>query len=226
MNRRQFLLSAGMSLAMLSVFSPSLLARQAKGEISGKVISRDTDKPVVDATVVARNNGTGKEVEVSTGADGKFRFTGLRAGTYLIGVQAAGFESRRLNTMITLAADEVVTLKDAIKLLTEQAVSVIRGAVFTEQGLSLALAKVVIERIGADGKSTAGKVGEYMTNTAGEFSFRLPGRNALYRVTASADGYRPTSKDIDVQKNERRNIALTLVSKDKPEKPEPEKPKE
>ncbi|HNJ40427.1 MAG TPA: carboxypeptidase-like regulatory domain-containing protein, partial [Acidobacteriota bacterium] len=156
MNRRQFLLSAGMSLAMLSVFSPSLLARQAKGEISGKVISRDTDKPVVDATVVARNNGTGKEVEVSTGADGKFRFTGLRAGTYLIGVQAAGFESRRLNTMITLAADEVVTLKDAIKLLTEQAVSVIRGAVFTEQGLSLALAKVVIERIGADGKSTAG----------------------------------------------------------------------
>ena len=93
---------------------------------------------------------------------------------------------------------------------TPRALSIIRGAVFDSKGFSLPGVKIVLENLSKDGKAVTGKVGEYVTSTGGEFAFRLPGAAANYRVTATMKGFVTKIQDVDVQKNEARNIAVTL----------------
>ncbi len=77
---------------------------------------------------------------------------------------------------------------------------------------------IVAERVSSsDANLKPGKVGMTVTNRAGEFAFRFPGAEAVYRITALAKGYRAQTKELDVQKREARNMAFQL----EPEKTRP-----
>lgn len=192
------------------LFSSVILADDFEGTITGRVVARQSGKPIYEATVRAKAQITGKETQATTDEKGEFQLKGLRPGTYLLTISAEKYETLKLNTLPTVEAQKTTILRESIKLEPERAHSIIRGAVFDAKGFSLPGVKVVIESLSGDSQNVTGKVGEYVTNTAGEFAFRLPGITAVYRLTASMKGYQSRIQEVDVQKNEARNIAFTL----------------
>jgi hypothetical protein len=184
---------------------------ETKGAIAGKVIAIESDKPIAKAKIRATRTSTKEIFEAETDESGVFQVRSLDPGTYILEVEAAGRSSVRVGVLQSVQAKRTTSLRDPVKMGVERSASVIRGAVFNPRGLSMPGARVVIERVSSqDGSLKPGKVGEYVTNAAGEFAFRLPGANSVYRVMASAKGFKSKTQEVDVQKDEARNIAFSL----------------
>ncbi|HVQ55782.1 MAG TPA: carboxypeptidase-like regulatory domain-containing protein, partial [Pyrinomonadaceae bacterium] len=66
-------------------------AQTTTGRLSGTVSGPDGLLP--NATVVARDNTTGKEITVTTREDGAFLFSQLEFGTYTVTITSAGFKT-------------------------------------------------------------------------------------------------------------------------------------
>ncbi|NOT48362.1 MAG: carboxypeptidase regulatory-like domain-containing protein, partial [Acidobacteria bacterium] len=76
---------------MLMVFALAAIAQTTTGRLTGTVSGPDGLLP--NATVVARDNKTGKELTVNTKEDGAFLFSQLEFGAYTVTITSAGFKT-------------------------------------------------------------------------------------------------------------------------------------
>jgi hypothetical protein len=89
--------------------------------------------------------------------------------------------------------------------------AIIAGTVFQSSGHSLPGAKV--EAVAQDDAKIKGNT---TTDAQGDFAIRLPAGNRSYVVTATAKGFQPAQKTVEVFENERVRTNLMLS-------PEPKK---
>lgn len=86
------------------------------GKISGKVVDAGNNKPVDFASVVVVGKATGKTVKGGqTDAQGRFVFSGIQPGTYLVKVSFVGYQPYTSNA-ITLTAAGITADAGTIKL--------------------------------------------------------------------------------------------------------------
>jgi hypothetical protein len=78
-------------MAMVSVFAFTILGQGTTGTLSGTVSGPDGVLP--GATVVAKDNSSGREVTVTTNEQGFYQMPQLEFGTYTIRVTATGFKT-------------------------------------------------------------------------------------------------------------------------------------
>jgi uncharacterized membrane protein len=192
-------------LVVLSFQPWSAFAVQS-GSISGKVKAR-SGKALSGVLVTAsRWDDATKTTDAMSGEKGEFEVTGLKAGEYVIRLEKSGyrsFTSRR----VKLEAGDTMKLRSEIELVPDSPpFAIIRGAVFSADGFSLPNASLTVERL------TEGKKFKRETTSVdgGEFTFKLPAEKATYRVTANAKGFESASKEVEVDTDEVRQIALSL----------------
>ncbi|MFQ3581309.1 MAG: carboxypeptidase-like regulatory domain-containing protein [Chloracidobacterium sp.] len=202
------------------VFAGASLAQSPTptGGIRGRVVAREGGRPLAAAKVTLTRSVTKETYSSETNDKGEFEVGDLPPGSYVVEVEAEGRSGARLNVLQTVEAGKTTVIKRPFELEAERTYSVIRGAVFNERGLTMPNVVVTVERVSStDASLKPGKAGTTTTNGAGEFAFRFPGADAVYRVTATAKGYRSQTKELDVQKREARNLAFQL----EPEKARP-----
>jgi hypothetical protein len=179
---------------------------QGSGKIKGKV--RESGGKTLSGVVVrAVNAGDPGDVrETHSDSSGDFVIDGLSTAEYQLTFTMSGykvFQTRRLE----VKSGDQIQLKRAIELEREhEPYAVIRGAVLRGDGYSLPDAKVTIERLG-EGKRFRH---DTVSTSGGEFAFRLPAGKATYRVTATARGFAPASKDVEIENDDVRQVALQL----------------
>lgn len=196
------LMPGGLSLAQAPAW---------QGALGGRVVARENNQPIAGAKVTVTRAVTKNTYTGETNAKGEFQLGDLPPGNYVVEVEAEGRTGIRLNILQTVEAGKTTWLKTPLKLEVERTYSVIRGAVFNEHGLTMPGVTVLAERVSASDPSLKpGRAGTTVTNRAGEFAFRFPGADAVYRLTAQAKGYQPQTKELDVQKREARNMAFQL----------------
>lgn len=193
-------------LAVLLIAPAGARCQTQTGALKGRV--KERNGKALEGVVVRATNAGNKEDKRETKSDdkGDFEFTALPAGRY-----SFSFEKRGYKTFITreleVAAGETIKLSRVVELAPEGApYSVIRGAVFREQGYTLPNATVIIERIDGEKKFKQ----ETISHDGGEFAFRLKAEKAKYRITATARGFEPASIEVEIDADEARNVALTL----------------
>jgi hypothetical protein len=176
----------------LSLFLLPAVADAQSGGAKGKV--RNTSgRSIPNATVAARQDG--KEVKTArTDRNGNFTMTGLRPGTYNFSFDADGYSTGVLHDVVI--GNRVRDLGSRLVLNIDQGTLVlIRGSVFYKEGVSFPGVRVELQVVNKDG-STRTLTSAY-SNSSGEFAFRRPPGDAVYRVTASHRGV-SYSKDIEV----------------------------
>lgn len=185
---------------------------QDTGGAKGKVRNLN-DQGVADATISARQKGVDLKT-VRSDAKGNFVIDGLEPGLYNLAFEARGY-SAAVQYNVEIKKGKVRDLGDRLILMVDRGSRVIiRGSVFFKDGFIAGGAKVVVERVNADGSTK--KLGEAYTNEMGEFSFSQPEGSAKLRIRASfKDG--KASKDIDVDSAQVYRTALNLDI-DRPEK--------
>ena len=194
------------ALLVVLGFQAQLAAALQSGSVSGKVKARSGKALGLVRVTATRWDDATKSTETLSEDTGEFEIKGLSAGEYVIRLERHGyrsFTSRRLK----VDAGDTVKLRSVIELVPDSPpFAMIRGAVFTDDGFSLANASVRIERI-SDGKKLKR---ETTSVDGGEFTFKLPSEKAVYRVTANARGFESASKDVEVDADEVRQIAISL----------------
>lgn len=177
------------------------------GIVKGK-IKEQGGKALVGVLVRATNvkNKTDQH-DTRSDAKGDFEFANLPAGEYSLSFEKQGYKTF-ITRKLEVAGGETFKLSQAVELKREgEPYSVIHGAVLYGVGYSLPNASVTIERIDGGRKFKQ----ETVSREGGEFAFRLKAEKAKYRITANARGFQPTSIEIEVESEEVRNIALTLL---------------
>ena len=195
------LLSVVFIISVVSVFAQS-------GGIKGKV-RNPKGNGVANATITARQDG--KDLKsAKSDSKGNFVLDGLKDGKYNFVFEAGGYGTGLL-TNVEISKGKVRDLKERLILTTDQGTLVlIRGSVFNQDGRSVTAAKVVLERLNADGSTK--KLETIYTNVSGEFTFRQPEGAAKFRITASF-GEAKESKDLEVDQAAIYRLALTLSIK-------------
>ena len=90
--------------------------------------------------------------------------------------------------------------------------STVAGTVFRDPGFALPEAKVVL-MLRAEPKPK--KLQETVTNYRGEFSFRVPAKEATYLLRATLKGYRPEEKEAKISGEEHIDVNLVLEPQSK-----------
>ena len=99
--------------------SPAYAQSTSASSLSGVVVDADGGA-IPGATVVVKNNATGKVVEGVSNTTGRFAFPGLAAGTYTVTVSLAGFKTFVANDVRLLTArPSDITAKLEVGALTE-----------------------------------------------------------------------------------------------------------
>jgi hypothetical protein len=173
------------------------------GSIRG-IVKAQKGKPLEGVTIKATTNGG--QYEIKSGSQGEFTLKDLKPGDYVLSFSISGFKTFTTRAL-SVESGEAVRLSRIIELSREEdPYAVIRGAILQGDGYSLPNATVTLERI--DGKKKVKM--ETVSREGGEFAFRLKAEPASYRVTARAEGFKPSSIEITIENDEVRNIALTL----------------
>jgi hypothetical protein len=193
-------------IGLLLLLSGGLILGQGSGRIKGKVREAG-GKALSGVAIRAVNAGDPRDVhETHSDSSGDFVIDGLGAADYQLTFTMTGYKAFQTRKLEVKSGDQV-QLRKAIELERErEPYAVVRGAVFRGDGYSLPDAKVTIERLG-EGKRLKR---ETVSTSGGEFAFRLPAGKATYRVTAIARGFAPTSKDVDIENDDVRQVALQL----------------
>ncbi len=196
----------------------SLVTLADSAKIEGK-IRDDNGKPLSGVTVKANRSKiktlddkeaqAPSDYEVKSDDKGNFVFTGLAAGSYALTFEMKGFKTATTRQRIDLTASGFYQAPKPFELRREDPFSQIRGAVLDTSGYSLPNVSVTIERL--DGKKFK-KIEKYSTE-GGEFGFRLPSESGKYLITASADGFTTTSKEVSIDSSEIRQVVLQLEKK-------------
>jgi len=206
------------SLALIVCLAVSIGAGQQKtGILKGKLVT-DKGKPIAGATIRCTRNRDHSVKEGKTDANGLYRIE-LEPDDYSISFEAEGFQGGTLHTMEQVEEGQETEVK-LIHLGREHPTSLIRGSVFTPIGQSIAGARVKLVRVRTPEEESAKKkvkadTRDYVTNTRGEFTFRVPSMRARYMVSAKASGFTNDSKIVDVNESEAVAVALTLDQKKK-----------
>lgn len=200
------------ALALIPVLLLLLLAGAhaqtvgAGGIVKGKV--KEAGGKMLEGVLIRAQHSKKKDLsyEARSGSNGEFELTGLETGEYSLSFEKQGYKSFATRKMEVISG-ETVRLRQTIEMPREgEPYSVIRGAVLYGVGYSLPNATVLIERIDGGRKFKQ----ETTSREGGEFAFRLKAEKAKYRITASARGFSPDTKEIEIEGDEVRNISLTL----------------
>jgi hypothetical protein len=193
-------------LALSATFVTAAAAQQpATGGVRGRVRVGAGTPAGINVTV---RQGEREVRETRTNSKGEFEIAGLAPGAYGLTFRKPGVQVGRMN--VEVKAGKVLSLpKDKLFLpVDEGAIAFIRGSVFNGAGRGFAGVKVELELLGADGK--ARKLDERVTNSLGQFAFRMTPEPARYRVTAKADGMEPAAAEVAVDSAAIFRVGLTL----------------
>ena len=187
--------------------------QQKPGTLKGK-IEDEKGKPIAGAIVRIMSSRDRSVSETKTDATGAYSFE-VAADEYTISFQAEGYQEGSLQDMQQVEQGKETRVK-TIKLPKATHTSLIRGTVFDFQGRSISGARIKLVRIPTEeeqkeGKHFKGLSRDYVSNLRGEFAFRLPSARARYRITAAAPGFRPDTKEVDVNESESVPVAMTLL---------------
>ncbi len=102
------------AIAALAISASALFAQSDLGSIQG-VVKDQSASSVPNATVKAKNQGTGAERQTKTNESGVYTFTNVQAGLYTVTVEAAGFKkfesvSNKLDAASKLGIDATLTV--------------------------------------------------------------------------------------------------------------------
>lgn len=169
-------------------------AQGATGRLSGRVVDAK-GKAIAGARVLASGAA---DAEGTTDEKGVFRMDVL-PGDYRLQFEADGYSNAALREVVTVTAGRETKLKRKVELPEADQGSVVRGSVFNTDGLSIAGARVLIERIPDDsGAPVSGFRRETRTDSMGLFATRVPRGEGRYRLTASLDRYQPATTVVNV----------------------------
>src|SRR5882672_11779844 len=108
------LFSASVLVVVVAFLLPLLAQAQTAGEITGQVLD-NSKASIADATVTAKNLGTGETRTVQTDSQGHYRITELRVGTYDVSAERQGFR-RQVQTGVVLNVAATVQLNFTIQV--------------------------------------------------------------------------------------------------------------
>lgn len=202
------------ALTMFCLVSAAFAAEQGKnGTLKGK-IENEKGKPIAGADVRAMRSRDRSMKETKTDQTGNYSFE-LEPDDYTISFDAEGFQGGNLVQMQQVEEGKETIIKTIRLEKTSRRTSLIRGAVFDSNGVSLGGAHLKLVRIPTaeeeqERKHVKSFSLSYTTNSHGEFAFRVPTTNARYQVTASLQEYKPQSKTVDVNGSEAIPLAFSL----------------
>lgn len=194
-------------------------AQQKTGSLKGRVEDAK-GKPLAGADVRVMASRDRSIKETRTDDNGNYSFD-LDPDHYTVTIDAEGYQGGTLVQMWQVEEGAETKVK-TVQLQKAKKTSLIRGAVFDAGGLSLGgvrikLVRVPTEEEQKDKKKIEAVSRDYITNSRGEFAFRLPSIRARYQLTASLAGYKSETKTVDVGESESVPLAFSL---------EPEKKKQ
>ncbi len=195
---------------MLCTFAA--MAQQKTGTLKGR-IEDEKGKPIADAEVRVMSSRTRNTKETTTDKDGNYTLE-LAPDDYTLSFDAEGYKGGTMTQMQQVEEGKESQVK-TIKLFKGRRTSLLRGAVFNANGFSLPgvrvkLVRVANEEEAKDKKKVDSFKMDYITNSRGEFAFRLPPVRARYQVTAVVSGYKPQVKTVDVGEDEAVPLAFSL----------------
>ena len=138
---RRFLL---ISSVLLLACHFSLGQSAYDGAITGTVTDA-SGRAASPATVIIRNEGTGRSITVQAGESGDYRVPGLSPGQYGVSIEATGLE-RFQASHVTIAVGETTTLNAVLGIQQVDTSVVVSGAAPAIDTESAATASVVNER--------------------------------------------------------------------------------
>lgn len=205
-------------LIVVCMAAAGAAAPQKTGTLKGK-IEDQKGKPIAGAEVRAMSNRDRSVKEARTDDGGNYLFE-LEPAEYVVSFDAEGFSGGTLREMQQVEEGKETQVK-TIQLPKAKPTSLVRGAVFDASGHSLAgvavkLARIPTDEEAKDGKKIKSYKEERITNSRGEFAFRLPSARARYRVTASLREYISQTKTVDVSESEAVPLAFSLELVKKP----------
>ena len=180
------------ALVVLCLAATAFAVQHKTGTLKGK-IETEKGKPLADADVRAMSSRTRSVKETKTDKSGNYSME-LEPDDYTVSFDAEGYAGGTMRDMQQVEEGKTTEVK-TLQLQKAKRTSLIRGAVFDSQGLSLAGARVKLVRVptedeGRDKKKIDSLSRDYTTNNHGEFAFRLPSSRARYKLTASLEGYK------------------------------------
>lgn len=195
---------------MLSTIAAT--AQQKTGTLKGR-IEDEKGKPIANAEVRVMSSRTRNVKEAMTDKDGNYTLE-LEPDDYTLSFDAEGYKGGTMTQMQQVEEGKENKVK-TIKLFKGKRTSLVRGAVFDANGYSLPgvrlkLVRVASEEEAKDKKKFDSVKMDYITNSRGEFAFRLPPVRARYQVTALLRGYKPQVKTVDVGEDEAVPLAFSL----------------
>jgi hypothetical protein len=124
---------------------------------------------------------------------------------------------KRIGISLLLLLIGLLPLAQAGKKTAEPAsYALVSGTVFRDPGFALPNATVTLKPNPSPGLSpTKIKKQQSVTNSRGEFVFRVPPASMRYTVRAAAKGYREEEKSVDVEGETRIEVTLSLHEESK-----------
>jgi hypothetical protein len=92
----------------------------------------------------------------------------------------------------------------------KKGISVIAGTVFREPGFALPGAVVTLEEAEPPAKGKRQKPQTFISDSHGEFAFRLPGSEKKFKVTAAAKGFGSQTKETTASPGVRMDVFFEL----------------
>ena len=199
--------SWNLSITLLLILCCGLTATaqsRATGNIKGKVRAENGTNEGIK--VVARQSETDMATTM-TNRKGEYILANLKPGVYSV-IFRPGQGSVTIDN-VEVQAGKTRSLRERTLPVDIGSIAFLRGSVFNAAGLSVPGVRIELERVEAGGRSQ--NIGGYVTNSLGEFAFRLPPATAKYRVTARPPGGgSPVSKEVEVDGAYVYRVALSL----------------
>ncbi len=105
-------------ILLLTFFTLGINAQTNLGTLSGRISDKETTKSLPYAEIKLKNNQTSAEIVKKADANGNFKFSGVKTGTYLVTVTAAHYFVSTQN--VTIEANKTKTINFALTKQPEQ----------------------------------------------------------------------------------------------------------
>jgi protocatechuate 3,4-dioxygenase beta subunit len=199
-------------MAFVMLYVVAAMAQQKTGTLKGR-IEDEKGKPLADVEVRVMSSRSRNVKETTTDKEGNYTFE-LEPDSYTLTFDAEGYKGGTMTDMQQIEEGKENKVK-TIKLFKGKRTSLVRGAVFDVNGYSLPGVRIKLVRVAneeqlKDKKKIDSLKMDYITNSRGEFAFRLPPVRARYQVTAMLRGFKPQVKNIDVGEDEAVPLAFSL----------------